>query len=71
MNFEDIYAKGYAVPSYDIEKGLQHWRYRDEVITLPYGSVALWHVGDNIEVANIEEVRRVAKENQARAARAA
>lgn len=59
MNPEDLFAKGYAIPSYDILKGVR-WQWKSEVITLPDNAVTTLNVGD-FEVARIEDIRDVLK----------
>lgn len=62
LKSEDIFAQGYAIPTYDIDNGIQHWRFRSEEYTLPYASVPTWHLeGLSFEVAKIEQVRDYAK----------
>ena len=61
MDSETLFNKGYAIPTYDPAAGVQHFVFRDERFTLPYGSVSMWHVGQNFEVAKIEDIRHAAQ----------
>jgi hypothetical protein len=67
VDSETLFDKGYAIPSYGIDKGIQRFVFRDERYAIPVWSVSMWHVGENFEVAKIEEVRHAAQKAQAKA----
>ena len=58
MTAADIYAAGYAIPSYNVITGVYTWRYRDENITTiglpPTHSLP----GVKFNVCKIETVRK-------------
>ena len=57
----EIYAMGYALPSYDCSRYERTWQFKDETFRLPADAVML-HIVDGLQfyVANIEDVREAA-----------
>ena len=59
LTTEEIYAKGYAIPLYDISTTCRRWRFREEEHELPLDAVPLFELpGVDFQVARIEDVRR-------------
>lgn len=61
MRAAELFDAGYTDVCYDIAKAVQHFRFRDESWTFPYGAIPLTMIDDHpVFVAKVDQVRAYA-----------